>query len=81
MEAIIPKTMRWIPKGMTVSYLKIAKTDLTAECEIEPERLESPGDFQVIVKVYDRNSETVANAEINMHLTFRKGSRRREYGF
>ena len=34
MESSIPKHRRWIPIGMTVQYLKKAKTDLTAECDL-----------------------------------------------
>jgi len=34
MESSIPKSRRWIPAGMKVSYLKKAKTDLTAECDL-----------------------------------------------
>lgn len=71
-EASIPESMRWIPKGMTVSYLKIAKTDLTAVCVIAPETLGSPGDVPVVVKVSDFNGATVFKAKINMYLTSEK---------
>ncbi len=72
MEASAPKTIRWIPKGMTVSYLKIASTDLTAVCQIPPQHLKTPGDIPLGVKVLDINGVMVFNAEINIYLTSRK---------
>ena len=32
MEASLPASMRWLPKSMSVQYLKTCKTDLIAEC-------------------------------------------------
>jgi hypothetical protein len=52
-EAFIPRTMRWIPKGMTVSYLKMAKTDLKAVCEISTDRLDQAGASPMRVSVTD----------------------------
>jgi cystathionine beta-lyase/cystathionine gamma-synthase len=45
--------MRWIPKGMTVSYLKMAKTDLKAECEISTDRFDQAGELPMRVSVTD----------------------------
>ncbi len=72
LEASIPPSMRWIPKGMTVSYLKIAKTDLKAVCNISLEDLEEPGDFPMTVIVTDTNGVEVFNAVITMHISARK---------
>jgi len=69
LEASIPKTMRWIPKGMTVSYLKIAKTDLKAVCKISNSDLEKTGDFPITVNVFDEDGQTVFSAVINMYLS------------
>lgn len=71
-EASIPKHMRWIPKGMAVSYLKMAKTDLTAVCELSPDLLEIPGECPVTVFVKDLNGEIVFKAEIAMYLSLKK---------
>ncbi len=71
-EASIPKHMRWIPKGMTVDYLKMAKTDLTAVCELSPDLLENPGDCPVTVLVKDLGGELVFKAEIAMYLSPKK---------
>ena len=72
LEASIPKTMRWIPKGMTVSYLKIARTDLKAVCEISLDGLENPGEFPMTVHVTDDNGEEVFCAVITMYLSLKK---------
>ena len=72
LEASIPKNMRWIPKGMTVSYLKIAKTDLTAICEINVGDLDKPGDFPMTVHVTDKKGEEVFRAVITMYLSIKR---------
>jgi acyl-coenzyme A thioesterase PaaI-like protein len=72
LEASIPKTMRWIPKGMTVSYLKIAKTDLKAVCEISLDGLDGPGEFPMTVHVTDKDGEEVFCAVITMYLSLKK---------
>ena len=68
-DAGIPGHMRWIPKGMSVSYLKIARTDLTAECRLDLSALEKPGDCPVMVEVKDRDSQLVFTAEISMYIS------------
>lgn len=72
-EVSLPSHMRWIPKGMTVSYDKIAGTDLTAACRIDLSRLEQEGDCPVRVEVTDDNSQVVFRAEIAMYLSSKKG--------
>ena len=36
-----PEGVRWIPKGMTVEYLALAKTDLRGVCNIDLEALKN----------------------------------------
>jgi Domain of unknown function (DUF4442) len=68
-EASLPKHLRWIPKGMTIHYLKKAATDLRAVCQIpSPENL-APGDLAMQVDVYDRNEVVVVSATITMWLS------------
>ncbi len=71
-EASLPKTMRWIPKGMSVAYKKIARTDLVASCEIPLDRLDVPGDCPVEVTVKDMNDQIVFTAQIAMYLSLKK---------
>jgi acyl-coenzyme A thioesterase PaaI-like protein len=72
LEASIPNHMRWIPKGMTVSYLKIAKTDLKAECTAPVEDMGKVGDFPMTVNVTNTNGINVFQAVIMMHISEKK---------
>ena len=72
LEVSIPRTMRWIPKKMTVSYLKMAKTDLKAVCEISTDGLDQAGEFPMTVHVMDKNGEEVFCAVITMYLSKKK---------
>lgn len=72
LEASIPKHMRWIPKGMTVSYEKLAKTDLVAECSASVEEMNVPGEFPMDIAVRDRAGDEVFHAQIVMHLSEKK---------
>ena len=71
-EASIPTTMRWLPKGMEVQYLKKAASDVEATATM-PEVTEGPGrDVPVTVEVKDRAGEVVCRAVITMWVTPRK---------
>ena len=69
LEATLPPTMRWIPKGMTVEYLKIARTDLKAICEISTEDIDNPQELPMTVHVTDTSNTEVFRAVITMHLS------------
>lgn len=72
LEVSLPSNMRWIPKGMNVDYLKIARTDLTAVCEISTDELARPRELPLAVHVTDTNTEEVFRAVIAMHLSTKK---------
>lgn len=63
---------RWIPVGMEVQYLKIAKTDLTAVCRLERFDWEEPQDVVVPVGVYDTAGTEVFHADIRMRISPKK---------
>lgn len=66
-EISIPKDMRWIPKGMTVQYLKKAETDLRAVARITPEPQSGPAyELVVPVDVQDASGQVVMHADITM---------------
>jgi acyl-coenzyme A thioesterase PaaI-like protein len=68
-DASLPASMRWLPKGMSVSYLRKASGRLTAMASVPQV---SPGDSQdVIVTIDVRNTsdETVVRAEVTMWVT------------
>lgn len=73
-EISVPaKTHRWIPKGMTVEYLKKAETDLRAVAQFDPiPSFNAAQELPVTVNVYDRGDQLVFRAVINMWITPKK---------
>jgi acyl-coenzyme A thioesterase PaaI-like protein len=72
-EVTVPSTHRWIPKGMTVKYLKIAKTDLVAIATPASQiDWSAPSEFKVNVVVRDEQAEPVFEALITMWVAPRK---------
>ena len=72
MEASLPVSMRWLPKGMTVQYLKKCATDMTAEATAT-DLAEGPArDVPVAVDMKDTDGNVVVHAEINMYVSPRK---------
>lgn len=69
MEVSINRQMRWIPRGMNIRYLGLAKTNLTAECEIENWNWSQPQDVLLKVIVRDESSNIVSEAEIPMYVS------------
>ena len=71
-EVSIPPTMRWLPKGMQVEYLKKADTDVEAVATV-PEIGDGPArDVPVQVDVRNRGGEVVCRAVITMWVSPRK---------
>jgi acyl-coenzyme A thioesterase PaaI-like protein len=70
-DASLPKDMRWIPKGMTVEYLKRAKGRLhAAATPMTPIISSTAGyDLPVNVDVLDASGDKVFHAEIRMWLS------------
>lgn len=64
---------RWIPVGMTVQYLKIARTDLRAVCRIDEFHWNTPQDVIMPVSVFDTAGDEVFRADITMRISPRKG--------
>lgn len=64
----IPKGARWIPAGMTVQYVKKAKTDLVAIADGSSLDWTVNGDVIVPVVVKDTAGETVFTANITMNV-------------
>ena len=75
MEASLAPTMRWLPKGMTVQYLKKAETNIDAYC-VAPE-VENGGegvarDVVVHVEIKDKQQNVVTIADITMWVSPKK---------
>ncbi len=75
-EATVPATHRWIPKGMTVEYLRKAATDLTAVATMDPLPAfdGAARDVLIGVDVTDRAGEVVVRAVITMRISPRKAA-------
>jgi acyl-coenzyme A thioesterase PaaI-like protein len=72
-DASVPSTHRWIPKGMTVEYLKKADTDLRAiATPLEALDLRKAGEFPVHVGVLNTAGEIVFRAQIAMWVSPKK---------
>lgn len=72
-DVSIPSTHRWIPKGMTVEYLKKAETDLVATARpVGAANLSRAGDYPVEVEVTNTAGEAVFRAVITMWVSAKK---------
>jgi len=71
-EASTPKAMRWIPKGMTVRYLKKAAGTLTATATIPPIAVGPAQELVVPVSIVDPSGAVVVEADITMYVSPRK---------
>lgn len=67
-DVSIPKKARWIPAGMTVKYVKKAKTDLIAIADGSDLDWTVNGDVIVPVIVKDTQGEIVFTADITMNV-------------
>lgn len=72
LEVSIPSDKRWIPKGMSVNYIKIARTDLTAHCQIKNVDWNNTDVLDVYVTVLDNHDVLVMDATINMKISNKK---------
>ena len=72
MEATVPGTHRWIPKGMTVQYLAKATTSLRARAEFTPPdfaAITEGAELVVPVSITDRDGTEVVHADITTWVT------------
>ncbi len=71
MEASIPKHRRWIPVGMQVSYIKKAKTNLSATCDLSAVDWDTCEEVICDVSVRDTDNVEVVRALITMKVSDR----------
>jgi len=67
-DVSIPTNLRWIPKAMSVEYLKKAKGTITGICEFDPDSL-VPGDVQLPLELQDEAGDTVLRARISFYIS------------
>lgn len=75
-ESTLPASLRWIPKGMTVRYLKKAETDLIAKARMSVPAPDFVGDLTIPVQVHDGKGGVVMEADITMYVSLRKEAAR-----
>jgi hypothetical protein len=66
--------MRWIPRGMTIEYLRKAETDVTGTARLDKTEWSGAEDVGVHVSVTDRQGTEVVRAVITMYVSERKAS-------
>ena len=73
-EATLPASHRWLPKTMTVRYLRKAETDMRAVATIDPATVYGPAGFDlpVQVDVFDTAGEKVFDAVLTIGGTAKK---------
>jgi len=70
-DVSLPQNLRWIPKEMTVRYLKKAMGTLTALCSFEPGILVL-GDVPISLQIMDSSGESVLDATILFYISERR---------
>lgn len=72
-DVSIPATHRWIPKGMSVEYLKKAETNLRAIAELTPiPTFGEAADLPVTINILDAKNQVVCRAVITMWVSPKK---------
>ena len=72
MEVTIPKTMRWIPRGMTIEYLRKAASSVSATARLDKTEWARPENVSVPLTVTDTAGSEVVRAVITMYVSERK---------
>jgi acyl-coenzyme A thioesterase PaaI-like protein len=71
-EVTIPQTMRWIPRGMTIEYLKPADSRLLALARLDKNEWAAAENIGVPVSVTDARGQEVVRAVISMYVSPRR---------
>ena len=72
MEASLPSTLRWIPKGMQLDYVSKAEGSIRATAQCAPVMQTDAADVPVNCVVTDAKDKVVVNAVITMYVSPRK---------
>jgi acyl-coenzyme A thioesterase PaaI-like protein len=72
-EVTTPPGTRWIPRGMTIEYLRKAESEVCATARLDKSDWSAPGNVAVPVSVADKNGNEVVRAVITLHIAPGKG--------
>lgn len=73
-EVTVPGSMRWIPRGMTIEYLRTAQSDVTATAHLDKENWNGAENVGVPVNVVDASGSIVVRAVVTMYVSPRKNA-------
>jgi len=68
LDSVVPSSMRWIPKTMTVNYVAKAIGTITAISEFDQSIVE-PGDVVIPIIVSNASGDTVFTADITFYVS------------
>ena len=71
-EVTIPASMRWLPRGMQVDYVRKAESGVSAVAQCAPVAEGDARDVPVTVEITDRSGTVVCRATITMWVSPRK---------
>lgn len=72
MEVTIPTSLRWIPRGMTIEYLRKAPGHVSATARLDKKDWSPPENIGVPVSVTDAQGTEVVRAVITMYVAEKK---------
>lgn len=68
LDSVMPKSLRWIPRSMTVQYLAKARGKITAISEFNPDII-TQGDVTIPINVSNSENTKVFTADIIFHIS------------
>jgi acyl-coenzyme A thioesterase PaaI-like protein len=72
-EVSLPATMRWLPRGMTIEYLRKAESDVTATARLAKSEWSGAAEnVAVPISVVDTSGTEVVRAVITMYVSPKK---------
>jgi len=74
LDSVVPKSMRWIPRSMTVEYLAKATGTITPISEFDPS-LVKVGDVIIPITVSNTKNEVVFTADITFYISDKSRSK------
>ena len=68
-EVTTPPGTRWVPRGMTIEYLRKAESEVCATARLDKSEWAASSNVAVPVSVADKNGNEVVRAVITMHVS------------